>query len=179
MGDPTLRTFMVAPPTNVRATAADKVTIQWDASADPVAGYFIYRGTNFDSGFQKLNTDPLVGNEFDDAPAAGHYVYMVKAVALQTTGSGTFWNLSEGAFVQTDVAAKIDPVILHPKFTDTATFEFTASGWPGRSYTIQSRTPDGNWSIRATGVAGDNGSVSYREQIDPAAACEFYRVVWE
>ncbi len=110
MGDPTLRMFMVAPASNLRATASNRVTLAWQASTDPVAGYLLYRSTSPSGPFARVTPDPINEvNYVDTPPSAGSYTYMVRALALQVTGSGTFFNPSEGIFAQTDFAPTNQP----------------------------------------------------------------------
>ncbi len=57
-------------------------TLRWRANADlDLAGYNLYRGTNAQSGFQKLNAALLNDTSYVDAGlAAGRYFYYVTAV---------------------------------------------------------------------------------------------------
>lgn len=102
MGDPTLRLHMVAPPTNVVATPQSnntKVGLSWTASAEPgVLGYYIYRSSTPLSINFPINKVPVTTTTFiDDAPFQGTNYYLVKAVILTTSASGTYYNLSHGS----------------------------------------------------------------------------------
>ncbi|HUS35182.1 MAG TPA: hypothetical protein VM680_07525 [Verrucomicrobiae bacterium] len=161
MGDPTLRPFIVPPPTNVRAVDG---RIEWD-SAGEVEGYNVYRGDNF----EKVNDGLIKGTSFQVESG----VYMVKAVALQRTGSGTFWNLSEGIVVQVENTT----TILEPRLMASGEFAFEGRGFAERAYRVESRTPEGSWGVRESGRSGADGLVSYRQNLEETA--EFFRVVWE
>jgi hypothetical protein len=104
MGDPTLRAFPLAPPSNFRLTVTDQLTFSWDPSVQPVNGYEIYVASSYDGPFEKARRGavPATSVTIPMLPA-GHYVFMVRAAALQTTGSGSFNNLSQGIFLETDV----------------------------------------------------------------------------
>ncbi len=99
MGDPTLRMSMVAPPSNLSATAgAGQVQFTWTASTDPqVSGYHVY-AFQADGVPALLNTNPVGGTSYS---ATGTYAngtqFMVRAVKLETTPSGSYWNLSMGS----------------------------------------------------------------------------------
>jgi hypothetical protein len=99
MGDPTLRMHVVAPPTGVTAAAgAGTAAIAWVASADAVAGYHVYRGPTDTGPFTRLTTALVAGTSFVDAAAPGGTPsYLVRAVRLETTPSGSYWNASTGA----------------------------------------------------------------------------------
>lgn len=92
MGDPTLRLHAVAPPSNVSFSSG---AVRWTASPDSVLGYHIYRGNNANGPFTRITGSPVTGTSFTDS-ASGNYVYLVKAVKLQTTASGTYYNTSQG-----------------------------------------------------------------------------------
>lgn len=180
MGDPTLHPFPVAPPANVRVRRGAKLQIQWDPSSNFVAGYNVYRATSFDASFEKLNVAPITNLLFEtDAPPSGHYIFMVRATTLQTTGSGTFWNLSQGAFADYDLAAQFQSIIVQPILTASGAFEFQATGFPNRPFTVESRAPEAMWTTLASGTSPDDGVVTYRETISPTNPAAFYRVTWK
>jgi hypothetical protein len=182
MGDPTLRVFTLAPATNLSVQQGKTTRVEWEPSSDVVAGYNVYRATNYDGRLEKLNDAVVTDTGFEESGlAAGHYVYMVKAVGLQKTGSGTFWNMSQGAFVEFDQEPQITPTILPPRMNASGGFEFVANGFPNRAYRVESRTPNGGWTTRESGTAGDDGVVTYREDGAGSVsdACEFYRVAWD
>ncbi len=98
MGDPTLRNDIIAPVSNVVATAnASNVDFSWNASAENVIGYHIYKKGSEDDMYQRLSSGPVTGLAYTDTcVAAGTYSYMVRALALTTSPSGTYYNLSQG-----------------------------------------------------------------------------------
>ncbi|HEY2082923.1 MAG TPA: fibronectin type III domain-containing protein, partial [Verrucomicrobiae bacterium] len=125
MGDPTLRMQMVAPASDVTvaATGSD-ANVTWTPSNDSVEGYNIYRATNPNGPFTRINSSLVKGDAFTDAnvmndsftaaPHTGatlamtgrpHFYYMVRAVKLEKSASGTYFNPSEGAFASMGSAA--------------------------------------------------------------------------
>jgi nitrate reductase NapAB chaperone NapD len=99
LGDPTLRNDVVAPATNlVTSMYQDNFNINWTPSTDSVLGYNIYRKKNNDFEFLKLNTDLIQETNFNDLCISdtGHFIYMVKAIKLENTPSGTYYNNSIG-----------------------------------------------------------------------------------
>ncbi|HEU4419014.1 MAG TPA: hypothetical protein VFT55_08750 [Planctomycetota bacterium] len=100
MGDPTLRQHVIAPASGLAASPAwPQVLLSWSASPDPVAGYHVYRAASPAGPFTRLTTAPVAGTTFAHAaPPLGSSTYMVRALRLETTPSGSYWNLSQGVF---------------------------------------------------------------------------------
>lgn len=100
MGDPTLRLHPVVPPSSVTASRNGKsAMLRWSASPDTVVGYHVYRAQN--GSFVRLNKAMVKTTSFTDpAPGAGARNYMVRAVKLERTPSGTYFNPSQGMFVK-------------------------------------------------------------------------------
>jgi len=97
MGDPTLRMTIVAPPT---ALSAENGNLAWSPSPDAVLGYHVYRSIHADGHFTRLTTSPLTDTRFTDPNPVSDATYMVRAVKLETTPSGSYYNASEGAFAE-------------------------------------------------------------------------------
>jgi hypothetical protein len=96
MGDPTLRMHPVAPPSNFSASGA---SLSWSASPDNVSGYLVYRAGSPNGPFTRLNDSFVQGTSFTDpGGASGNATYMVRAVKLEQTPSGTYYNPSQGVF---------------------------------------------------------------------------------
>ena len=101
MGDPTLRLVYVPPASNLNAVANDpNVDLTWTASPDgSVLGYNVYRATSSAGPFTRLNGSLVAGTAYTDAsPLGGSATYMVRAVRLETSSSGTYYNGSQGIF---------------------------------------------------------------------------------
>lgn len=100
MGDPTLRMHTVAPPENVyNISSFSKITIRWLASADTVLGYHIYRQDSITGKYIRINDTIVTGTIFMDATPLYHVNhYMIRAIKLETSNSGTYYNLSQGIF---------------------------------------------------------------------------------
>jgi hypothetical protein len=111
MGDPTLRMHVVAPPTSLSAICHDAIVdLTWQPCDDSVLGYHVYRATQADGPFTRLTTAPLTASWFSDPHPGAAPTYMVRALKLETSGSGSYYNLSEGEFV-TPVRVESQPAI--------------------------------------------------------------------
>src|SRR5437879_6301910 len=99
MGDPTLRMDVVAPPSGITATTnSGAVTLNWGASGDSVLGYHVYSaGAN--GSFARLTATPITATTYRDSSGSSGANYMVRAVKLETSSSGTYYNPSIGAFL--------------------------------------------------------------------------------
>jgi hypothetical protein len=100
MGDPTLRMQVVAPVTNVaRADSTGSTVITWNASPDAGRGYNVYESTNGKAGpFTLITATPVTGTTYTDSSGGAQYTYMVRAVKLEVTPSGSYVNQSQGVF---------------------------------------------------------------------------------
>ncbi len=100
LGDPTLRMHIVAPPTELTATAE---VLTWTQSADTVQGYHVYRA-NPAGKFIRVTSSPISATTYSEpSPPAGTVTYMVRAIKLETSPSGSYYNASQGVFVTTTI----------------------------------------------------------------------------
>jgi len=150
MGDPTLRQQQVAPPTALTATSASgRINLAWTPSTDSVLGYHVYRATNAAGPFPRVSTSVLTTPAFSDpSPLAGTNTYIVRAVKLETTPSGTFTNQSQGLFVSASASATTP---LPVKLSLTKQPAAMLLSWPsqiGQTYRVvyNSRLNDTNWT---------------------------------
>ena len=100
MGDPTLRMHVVAPASGVESVNnGNGVNLNWKASTDDVLGYHVYRALNPNGPFTRVTPQLVKETSFTDhSVAALSSTYMVRAVKLETSASGTYYNASEGTF---------------------------------------------------------------------------------
>jgi len=100
MGDPTLRMHYTVSPSNLSLTVQQEqsITLKWQAPAKAPLGYNIYRSQGASKVFVKISATPVAATEFIDvAPFADTNLYLVRAVTLEQTPSGTYYNESPGA----------------------------------------------------------------------------------
>ncbi len=99
MGDPTLRLHPVAPGGALRSTATTVGTsLAWAPSPDHVVGYHVYRATPANAEFTRLTDAPVPNTSFVDSDPVPDATYMVRAVKLEITPSGSYYNASQGIF---------------------------------------------------------------------------------
>ncbi len=110
MGDPTLRMHPVLPPTALTAAkTGSNIVLSWTASPDANQGYLVYRSVSAAGPFTKLTGSPITATNFTDPNAAtGNYTYQIRAIKLETSGSGTYFNSSQGAFKNTQTKKLFD-----------------------------------------------------------------------
>jgi len=117
LGDPTLKNDVVSPVSNVIASKnGNNCIITWVPSSDNVIGYNIYSKNQENTTYAKLNSSPITLNNFTDSCLIypGIYSYMVRAVKLETTASGTYYNLSTGII---DTAANSQNLLIDADFS--------------------------------------------------------------
>jgi hypothetical protein len=101
VGDVAMRLYMFPPPTNVSVNpTATGAELSWTATEEPgILGYHVYRSASADGPFTKLTGDPIAAASYTDGDTtSGDWTYMIRAVKLETTGSGTHLNASVGVF---------------------------------------------------------------------------------
>ncbi|MEL7377751.1 MAG: T9SS type A sorting domain-containing protein, partial [Bacteroidota bacterium] len=117
MGDPSLRMYLVAAPSDVSLSESmEGITLAWSIAddGDDVIGYHIYNRATDNEHYVRLNEEIIATNSFvHSCPATTDSLqYLVKSVVLETTPSGRFYNESMGA------SAGIVPTIDRSVFAD-------------------------------------------------------------
>src|ERR1041384_4281171 len=155
MGDPTLRLHPVAPPASLGgSTNGGNVTLTWTPSPDSVAGYHVYRGTSASGPFTRLTGSLLTATSYADAGAPSGATYMVRAVKLENTRSGSYYNASQGYFWSAGGAP--------PPPSDTAPPTISLSA-PANNLTVSGS------SVAVSASASDNvGVVGVQFKLDGA-----------
>ena len=110
MGDPTLRMHVVAPITNFELSKSEIIQsdrrilqFNWKEPNDEFLGFNIYRSEGFGKRFYKLNNSTLTTTNYSDTiPANKKAVYMVRTLKLQQTPTGSYYNQSQGTFINSD-----------------------------------------------------------------------------
>jgi len=99
MGDPSLRMHIVAPPTAFNASKTGSiVSMNWMPSPDTIIGYNVYRLHPVSKEILKLNKSIITATSFNDTTDTNiSYYYMARAVKLENTPSGTYYNMSLGS----------------------------------------------------------------------------------
>jgi|GEM_PF-2554968 len=142
MGDPTLRLHPVVPVSNLTGIVADEaVALTWSASTDEaIIGYHIYRAVSSDAPFTRLTETPVSGTSYTVPSATAGATYMVRAIKLEQSPSGSYYNASQGVFWSSAPAAP-PPAVAPPV---------------NQSQTSASATRLGNISVRSHVGLGDN-----------------------
>ena len=154
MGDPTLRDQMIQSPQWVRGRLQNggaQVQVEWLASPDAIHGYDVYSAPSTLGPFTKRNGSPLHVNELsgelswtDTSPPSDPLVYMVRALKLEQTPSGSYLNASVGRMVEVDRS---------PAPFAIATSEIPTA-YLGSAYSFQLETSGGNPPAVWTLVSG-------------------------
>lgn len=97
MGDPTICMHVLDPVENLLATKEGlSVRLTWRGPKS-ASGFYIYRKYASDSAYQLLNTQAISDTSFMDVCVQkGLLHYLVRSTALKTSGSGSYYILSNG-----------------------------------------------------------------------------------
>jgi hypothetical protein len=102
LGDPSLRSTYIAPPSNLVCSTNPNGTIQltWTPSFETVIGYAIYRRDPTINFWTLINPAIISGTTYNDNAMinGGAFIYMVRAIDTLRTASGKYYNQSLGAF---------------------------------------------------------------------------------
>ena len=103
MGDPSLRLHPVAPPSALLAWPdVVGVSLAWNPSPDAIEGYQVYRAPAVDGPYTRLTTSTLTNTAYSDPQGTASSVYLVRALKLEQTPSGSYHNLSQGILQSLD-----------------------------------------------------------------------------
>lgn len=102
LGDPGLRQVMVNMPSNLQVSnSGGHPLFTWAAAAGSPLGYHIYdMGATTTTAPVRLTTSPVTGTSWTASSVTfvSGRQYMVRAVKLETSATGTYYNMSLGAF---------------------------------------------------------------------------------
>jgi len=182
MGDPTLRMHPVQPANALTAwTNVASVQLSWTASYDSVLGYHVYRAADPSGPFTRLTGSLLTSTAFTDpAPLSGANAYMVRAVKLESTPSGTYYNASQGSFVTITWVAP--PVRRSVRIDWVSPLRpGVAFGWttvPGERYRVSGSTDfnSADWPDLTGDLISGSTSLSWTDYTANASSPRFYRV---
>lgn len=154
MGDPTLRLHPVAPVSNLNGSASGStVALTWTASSDTnLVGYHVYRGS-LAGGFSRVTSAPVTTTTFSDTNGSSSAAYMVRAIKLEDTPSGTYHNPSQGVFWNAGGSTTSTTIASTPTTTSdvTKTVDSTSSSTTtATTPTTTSTTPTPTSTITTT-----------------------------
>lgn len=163
MGDPTLRMHMMAAPPELSVSENQEgVELSWPASEEAdLSGYHIYRRSSVLSHYERLTAEPTQQLTYvDPCPNLGDSLqYLVKAVRLETTPSGRFYNESPGVFA--GIRPQLDRSVL-------ASFDFEVDNSEVSFSNLSENATTYNWSF------GDGNTSS-----DPSPTHNFADGMWQ
>lgn len=178
MGDPTLKNDVVAPVSNVIATkAGNNCNISWSASTETaVVGYNIYMKNDTNKVYVKLNPLPITSTTYTDNCLLypGIYKYMVRAIKLENTPSGTYYNLSDGIadtalnnnYLKVNAAFTVSAISNSVTLTNTSAgattyaWAFGDGGTSTTTNTAHTYTANGTYTISLIGYNSCNSDTA-------------------
>jgi hypothetical protein len=115
IGDPTLKSYTVAPPTALTLTETlGSIGLNWVAAAQTPDQYYLYRRLATEDYYSVIDSTAGTVTAYQDSclQVGTEYDYLVRASKLKVSPSGSFSNLSTGA------AASIVPVLFYEVVAD-------------------------------------------------------------
>ncbi|WP_020568658.1 hypothetical protein [Neolewinella persica] len=98
LGDPTLKSYIVAPPTDLAlAEQGDVIHLTWSPSGEEIDQYYIYLRMASEEVYALIDSTTSTDFQASSQGAEVAHQYLVRAGKLTTTPSGSFTNLSSGA----------------------------------------------------------------------------------
>jgi len=187
MGDPTLRMQYINPPSALVLSPANNqnhVLATWTAAAGTVLGYHLYAGQNELGPYTRVNTQLITATTFTDTmPRAGVSWYMVRAVNLDTTASGTFYNASQGILSSITLTPSIttntvQPLLVCPGDSVDVSFAITGPFWWNNTFTAEISDATGSFAVPLTmGTLPGNTPLTFRVEVPPGLnAGTLYRI---
>jgi hypothetical protein len=177
MGDPTLRMDQVAPPGSLVApSGTNAANLTWSGSSDPVVGYHVYRSASAAGPFARLTSSPIAATTYSDTGAsAGTYTYMVRAVKLENTPSGSYYNASQGVFATISISP---PPIVLAATRGEAGISLAWNSAVGVTYRVQARAGlnSGSWTDLSGTIAASGTSTTWVDTTFATQAQRFYRI---
>lgn len=151
MGDPALRLFMFPPPKALCIIpSGGNPSLSWTASDSPAAGeppvigYHVYRAATSAGPFARITSAPVVGTSYSDTSvSSGLWHYQVKAVRLETTGGGTYYNASLGIGGSIDLSSPPAALVVTPAALPNANWNTAYSA----TLSATGGTPVFDWEV--------------------------------
>lgn len=170
LGDPTLRLHPVKLPTDLSLnTTLESVDLTWQAPVnEDVVGYYVYRRDSLSDEFVRLHNDPITTTTTtysDQLPPDGTHTYMIRTLKLETSGSGSYWNLSLG--VMDSISFK------YVSSTEENEWEQVVSVFPNPSSGAVHIDFPMEWGRVEIELSDINGRVIFSEKINAATKLNF------
>jgi len=180
MGDPTLRQDPICPISGLSAIpGTNGVTLSWTGSCDPVLGYNVYRASSPTGLFARLNGSLITStNYLDPGVSPNTFTYMIRAVRLETTPSGSYFNASEGVFETVTVPPQ--PLLISVGISvQPGGLELIWNSVPGTTYEVLSSgcLSYPIWSNVSGTIEATDLMTTWSQTIGVSNAQGFYQVV--
>jgi len=108
---------------------------------------------------------------------AGSYTYVVRAVALQTNPSGSYYNPSQGVFASASVTATTQPITLTASRVANG-LKLTWNTQPGTIYRVLGKTNSSqpNWTDLSGSITASSTTASWSDTTVAIVPARLYRI---
>ena len=138
LGDPTLKLHYIIPPNNLVISLQDSLhaKLNWSASTESVLGYNVYKKRKGDISFIKINKSLVNTITFIDSciSSPDTFIYQVRAVKLEATPSGTYFNESLATTEIFGIANDLKPQAMFTVTNADPSFTFNNTSLRSKNY---------------------------------------------
>ena len=149
MGDPTLKNAHLPQVKSLSANSANnQVQLNWTSAKGNFDGYAVYRVNPDNGNYVRITEKPVSDTFYTDESNwfTNDYVYTVRAIRLETTGSGSYVNIGGGVEQKVKHVNNLDHVetnqnVAYPSPNSTGVFKLRNSNIKEtKIYDLQGRT---------------------------------------
>ena len=171
LGDPSLRAQIVEPISAL--TVADNcasIHLKW--VAPNAGGFFIYRSEKQEGPYELLTPQAIAEQEYYDYPPPDQeFWYMVKALTLENTPSGIFYNTSTGRIIPATASQAPVAAPTATPITCATNYSVLTANAASEDFELQWSGPN-NFSASGDSIVVSNFSDKYTLTVtDPAKGC--------
>jgi hypothetical protein len=178
---------MFAPPENLQVIpSGGNPLLSWTASVaptnePPVIGYHVYRADNANGPFTRLTAAYMTGTSYADTLVnSGRWFYQVKAVRLEPSGGGSFYNASLAAQQSIDLTTGPDALSMDTnsvlpganQYTRYTTELTATGGTPVYAWSTNTNALPAGLTLSAAGIISGtpltNGTFIFTAQVTDA-----------
>ena len=174
-----LRLHQVVPPANLTsALVPTGASLNWTASTAAVTGYHVYRASKSDGLFTRLTSSLVAGTTFTDTTVPpSNSIYRVRAVKLETTPSGSYFNPSQGIFASVTSLNNLSPNLMIQKSTNSVMLNWNSQS--GKTYRVQFKpsVSTTNWTELSGPISPNAATASWTDSSVGANPLRIYRVL--
>src|SRR5207237_5099351 len=139
--------------------------------------YHVYRASSSTGPFTRVTASLLTGTAFNETVPSGTYTYMVRAVALQTNPSGSYYNPSQGIFVTVNAGNAPPPITVTGSKVPNG-IRLSWNTLAGTTYRVLSKMSltDATWTDLSGTISASSATTSWANTATSGTPVRLYRI---